>query len=149
MWLLVLIGAFVWFLLRNSGSQAGASTQGAQTSTNGLDNMGQGIANIEGFGIPGSVATRTNNPGNVGTYGGHVANYSDVGDGWDALNGYITSHAAAHPDWSLQQFLNYYLTGSTDASTATASQNPNSYVNYVANYGGWDPNTPIGQILAN
>jgi hypothetical protein len=149
MWLLAIAGAVVWFLMRNMGNQTGAQSQGGQTSTNGLDNVGQAIANFEGFGIPGSLATRTNNPGNVGTYGRKVANYSDVGDGWTALNNWITSHGAAHPDWSLQQFINQYLTGDPSGQTAGPGQDPQGYGNYVANYLGVDTSTPIGQILSS
>jgi hypothetical protein len=111
-----------------------------------LDNMAQGIAQFEGYPLTGSLANRTNNPGNIGTYGGNVASYSDAGDGWDALNSYITTKAQANPEWDFYDFSRYYLTGDTQGQ-AGPNQNPDAYAEYIANYMGVDPTQTVSSVL--
>lgn len=145
--LLVLVAAVIWFLLHSSKGQTTAAT-GAQTSTNGLDNITQAIAQYEGFNKPGSVAQRTNNPGNVGTFGGNVASYSNVGDGWSALQNWVTNKAAANPSMTFNQMMGLYLTGSVNG-TPGPNQNPAGYAQYIADYVGVDPNTPVSTVLGS
>jgi len=111
-----------------------------------LSNISEAIAKFEGFYKPGSIAQRSNNPGNIGTFGGKVSSYADVGDGWDALGNWISGHASSHPDWDFYDTMRYYLTGST-TGIAGPNQDPDSYAEYVANYLGVDPTTPVSSVL--
>lgn len=146
--LLILAAVILWWLSSKGSNQTNLSPQGSTPdyAPNGLDNITEAMARFEGFYQPGSVAQRTNNPGNIGTFGGNVASYSDVGDGWTALNNYVRTKATSHPDWTLAQFITYYLTGDPNG-TAGPNQNPTAYADYVANYVGVDPNTPVSQVL--
>lgn len=147
--LIVAIVALAYLLHRRSA--AGASLpyqQPQQTTTNGLDNVTEAIARYEGFYIPGSVAQRTNNPGNVGTYGGQVASYADSGDGWTALQDWVTSHAAANPSWNFYDLTSYYLTGSTTGNPGPG-QDPNAYAQYIADYLGVSPTTTVSSTLGS
>lgn len=146
--LLILAAAVaLWYLSKTGTKGASLPSQGAQqTTTNGLDNITEAIARYEGFYTPGSVAQRTNNPGNIGTYGGNQTSYADSGDGWTALQSWVTSHAATHPDWSIAQMMTDYLTGSP-TGTPGPKQNPAAYAGYVADYIGTTPDTPVLQVL--
>ncbi len=146
--LLVIIAAAIWFLLHQGKGQTAASTHGQQTSTNGLDNITEAMARMEGFYKQGSLAQRTNNPGNVGTFGGNVASYSDVGDGWTTLQNWVTNHAAANPNMTIRQMMGIYLTGSING-TPGPNQDPVGYANFIANYAGVDPNTPVSALLGS
>ena len=95
-------------------------------TVSGVDNLAEAIAQQEGYYVAGSLPNRTNNPGDIGTYGGNVGIYSDPGDGWDALNSYITTKAQANPTWDFYDFSHYYLTGNT-MGTPGANQNPDAY----------------------
>lgn len=146
--LLVIIAAAIWFLLHQGKGQAAASTNGQQTSTNGLDNIAEAISRFEGFYTPGSVAQRSNNPGNVGTYGGHIASYSNVGDGWTTLQNWVTDHAASNPNMTFNQMMGLYLTGSVNGLPGP-NQDPAGYAQYIADYVGVDPNTPVSAVLGS
>src|ERR1700733_6527242 len=131
--LVVLAVVVLWALLRNSSAPLlGTSVETTQAdspapslnpgSPSGqLDNITQAIANLEGFGISGARPTRDNNPGDVkagaGMIGtdapGGIAQFGDVGDGWDALANWVKSHAEAHPDWDFYDFTHFYATGNT------------------------------------
>lgn len=110
------------------------------------EDMAQAIAQFEGFFKPGSLAQRTHNPGDIGTYGGNVASFGDDQAGWDALTGYITSHADANPDWDFYDFFRYYLTGDTMGAPGP-NQDPDSYADYVAGQLGVPATTPVSQVL--
>lgn len=145
--LLVLVAAVIWFLLHNGAASQATSATG-QTSTNALTTITQAMAKFEGYYIPGSVAQRTNNPGNVGTYGGNVASYSDVNQGWAALQNWVTNKVAANPGLTFKQMMDIYLTGSING-TPGPNQNPAGYAQYIADNVGVDPNTPVSQVLGN
>jgi len=126
---------------------------GGSPMGNGLDNIGQAIFQFEG-GQPNNLNVRNNNPGNLrsvpgmtGTNDGY-ATFADIGDGWTALNNYITSHAAAHPGWDFYDFFQNYL-GQPVGSPVTSTDQGNSdaYAEYVASYLGVDPTTPVSQVL--
>ena len=125
---------------------AGSGSGDVSSSSNNLDNFTEAQAQFEGFYLPGSVAQRTNNPGNIGTYGGKVGSYIDPGAGWDALYGYDQNIAQQHPDWSILQFITYYLTGSPNG-TPGPKQNPQAYADYEANYLGVPVTTSIGSLF--
>lgn len=115
-------------------------------SNNLLDAFTEAQAEFEGFYIPGSLAARTNNPGNIGTYGGKVGTYSDVGSGFQALSDYDTNLAQQNPGWSITQFITYYLTGDPNG-TPGPGQNPQAYSDYVSNKIGVSGDTPIGSLF--
>ncbi len=143
---LIVIAAVLWLFARKSGSTGTASTFGGQMSSNGLDNITEAIARFEGYYKPGSVAQRTNNPGNVGTFGGNVASYTNEGDGWTALQNWVTNHAAENPSMTFTQMMDQYLTGSING-TPGPNQDPAGYANFIADYVGVDPSTPVSQVL--
>ena len=119
---------------------SGGSTPWTQDN---LDNLLQGISDFEtGHQDPNSLALRNNNPGALAPQGS-VLSFADVGDGWDAFTDKVQAWAARHPDWSLSQFMNFYVNGDPD-KTAQHSQNEASY---VANYLGVDLSTKIGDLL--
>jgi len=149
--------------LQVSGNSGNASwgfsvvNPSAQSQSSQLDNFSQAIATLEGFGIPGARPTRDNNPGDLkfgpGMTGrdeagsGGIAVFADVGDGWDALNGYITQHAAAHPEWDFYDFAHYYATGNTLGQPAAGEANPDSTAETIAGYLGVDPSSSISSVL--
>lgn len=119
-----------------------------------LDNLAQAIATLEGFGIPGARPTRDNNPGDVrratgmtGTDSGGIATFADQGDGWDALGTWLTSHTAAHPDWDFYDLTHFYATGTTTGTPAAGEANPDDSADYIADYLGVDPTTPVSNVL--
>jgi hypothetical protein len=134
----------------NQSDQANPQSMAGQ-----LDNLTQAIATLEGFGIPGARPTRDNNPGDVragpGMTGtdspGGIATFADAGDGWDALGGWLTSHAAAHPDWDFYDLAHYYATGSTTGTPAEGEADPDTSAEYIADYMGVDPSTPFANVL--
>jgi hypothetical protein len=170
---LVLIGFIVaaWLIIRNwmNSSQpvAAASSPGnllppdpaqpkapenplvgisSSGTTDPLDNIGQAIANFESGGNPNALSYRSNNPGAIES-GGQIRTYSDLGDGWDALNQYITSHAQANPQWDFYDFFQNYLGQEQGGPTVTSQGNSDAYAEYVANYLGVDPTTPVSGVL--
>jgi hypothetical protein len=166
--LVVLAAVLLWALLRNGsapllgttdeatgGSASQAPSLNPQSPSGQLDNITQAIATLEGFGIQGNRPTRDNNPGDVkaalGMIGtdapGGIAQFSDVGDGWDALAGWVKSHVAAHPDWDFYDFTHYYATGDTLGTPAAGEANPDSSAEYIADYLGVDPATPVSTLI--
>ncbi len=144
--LIVAAAALVWLTL-NGAKPQGTQSQGATATTSGgLDSITQAIARMEVYFKSGSLAQRTNNPGDIGTYGGKVASYPDSTSGWSALNTWVRSHAAAHPNWDFYDIIRYYLTGDT-MGTAGSNQNPDAYAEYVAQAAGVDPSTPVSSVI--
>lgn len=106
------------------------------------------IAQIEGFGKPGTLATVDNNPGNIitGNYaksqGAIGANngfavFPDVATGLQAtdnLVGYYANKGA-----SIQDLINSW-------APASAGNNPTSYAKDVANAVGATPSTPLSSL---
>jgi hypothetical protein len=140
----------VW-LYRQGVSNTGTAVQSDNTAGSVADYMNvrqvsEAIAKMEGFFVPGSLPSRSMNPGDIGTYGGKVRSYPTVEAGFSALDAYISQHAAAHPDWDLYDFTRYYLTGDT-MGVAGPGQNPDSYAEFVAGQLGVDPTTPLSQLL--
>jgi hypothetical protein len=127
----------------DNGNLSTADASASSVYQNNLDNLAQAISDWEtGHQNPNSLALRNNNPGAIAP-GGTLAVFQDIGDGWDALYSFITKHASAHPDWSLSQFMNFYVNGDPN-STGQNSQND---ANFVAKYLGVDPGTSIGSLL--
>ena len=146
---LAIIAVLFWLFSKRPGQGGGVSqTSNNPNSQNGgqLDNVAEAIARQEGYYQKGSLPQRTNNPGDVGTFGAKVSSYSDAGDGWDALNDWITSHVNAHPDWDFYDMVRYYLTGDTMGKPGP-NQNPDAYAENVAGYLGVDPSSQVSQYL--
>ena len=144
--LLILAAVFLAWLFFGGGS-ADTTTAVSGGEKNALDDVTEAIARMEGFPVQNSLAQRTNNPGDIGSYGGRVASYSDVGDGMGRSH-YLgeKAHAAQHPDWDFYDMFHYYLTGDT-LSPGGPGQNPDAYAEYVANYVGVDPATPVSSVI--
>lgn len=107
--ILILLGFGAYLVSKYSGS--GSSDSNLQTSWSAgpvssgfVSAMSAAIANAEGYNVPGSVAQRSNNPGNIKT-GGSIATYATPSDGWTALNTQVQRMA----DGSSQ----YYAPGMT------------------------------------
>jgi len=143
--LIVILVAFAGWLWFNTPSSTGAASQDGSQPDN-LSKLTQGVASIEGYFKSGSLPQRTNNPGNIGTYGGKIASYPDAGQGFEALQVWIQNHAAQNPNWDFYDMFHYYLTGDT-LSPGGPGQSPDSYAEYVANYVGVDPTTPVSTVI--
>lgn len=155
--LLILAGLLLWLYTKGQSSGAAAGVSGANASpaggggTNAADyspvsQFAQAVATYEGYYVPGSLAQRSNNPGNVGTFGGKVASYPDAQSGWDALTNWITGKASANPQWDFYDTMRYYLTGDT-MGTPGPNQNPDAYAEYVANQLGVQPTDSVASTL--
>lgn len=146
--LIAVIAVLAWRKFHPSASTAVA--QPAEYPDGAAGNLGaisNSIANVEGFFLPNSLAARSNNPGNVGTFGGKVASYPSTDTGWAALNDWITNHAAEHPDWDFYDMMHYYATGDTLGQGAPGFISPDTYAEQVAASVGVDPTTPVSQVL--
>ncbi len=154
MLLLALVAVLALLALRSSQSAQGGIQPANQPfapppqpgAGGGLNAMEQAIAQYEGFNVPGSLAQRTHNPGDVGTFGGNVASYPNDTAGFGALGNWLQSKASANPGWDFYDMMTYYLTGDT-MGTPAPGQNPNAYAEYVAGQLGVDPTTPVSQVL--
>lgn len=112
-----------------------------------LDNA---MSAFEGFGTPGTIATRQNNPGNlqygdfaiahgatgVGTNG--IANFPDPATGFQAQDALVSMYASQ--GLSLQEMLQKYAPPNAPGNTPATTSN---YVNYVSNATGVAPNAPL------
>jgi hypothetical protein len=157
--LIVLVAAAAWLFVKGSHAATASSNAAGGVMTSGqgyqsnLDNIAQAIFQFEG-GQPGNVNVRNNNPGNLrsgegmtGTASGY-ATFGDIGDGWNALGDWISSHAANHPDWDFYDMFDYYLRGkTTGVPTVDAQGNSDQYAEYVSGYLGVDPSTTVSSLL--
>jgi hypothetical protein len=106
-----------------------------------LDNFAQAIFQHE------NANPAYNNPGALENTSGKFMQFADQGDGWDALNSYITRHASSNPQWNFYDFFQNYL-GQTQGGPAVTDQgDSNAYAEYVANYTGADPTQPVWSFL--
>lgn len=120
----------------------GPGTSLADYSPAPVQEMMQAIFQFEG-GQPGDVNFDNDNPGNlrsgpgmVGTNRGYAV-FSSFTDGWAALQDWITSHAAAHPDWDFYDMMNVY----------SPDGNGDNYANYIANYLGVPATAPVSSVI--
>ncbi len=136
------------------------TTQSKWSGKDGLDNVTQAIANLEGFGVAGNRPTRDNNPGDLkyaanmvgrdkpGSNG--IAQFADVGDGWDALTQWVTSHIAKNPQWDFYDMAHFYATGSTTGIPVYddgVPANPDNSADYIASYVGVDPTQTVSSVI--
>jgi hypothetical protein len=121
-----------------------------------LDNIVEGWARQEGFYKQGAVPQRSNNPGDIKTRSGDdvvghtasgIAVFDDVGDGWQTLTDWITSHAKAHPDWDFYDLMSYAFRGSTTAPPVDDQGDSNSAAEYIAGYAGLDPTQTVSSAI--
>lgn len=149
--MVVLLAVVLLLLLWRANSAQTASLAAGSSaplpgSNGNLAAVTQAMATYEGYYVPGSLAARTNNPGDIGTYGGQVASYPTATAGWNALNNWVSGHAAANPNWDFYDMMSYYLTGDT-MGTPGPGQSPNAYAEYVAGQVGVDPTTPVSAVI--
>jgi hypothetical protein len=153
--LVIVLAVLAWRKLNSSQAStspvANYDQQPAAPSvpSNGpLATMENAIATMEGFFTPGSLAQRTHNPGDIGTYGGNVASYPSDSAGFNSLGTWLQNHASANPNWDFYDTMRYYLTGDT-MGTPGPGQNPDAYAEYVAGQLGVDPTTPVSQVIGS
>lgn len=116
----------------------------------------QAIAQFEGFGKPGTIATVNNNPGNLmyGTFaqqhgatgytvasGGNIATFPDFTTGATAEDALVSSYAGKGA--SLTDLINAWAPPTAPGNTAAGTQN---YASFVASQLGVDPNTPVSNL---
>lgn len=133
--------------------QRAAQPNPLSLGSDALDNITQAIYQYEG-GHSGDLNVRYNNPGAVkgsslatGSGIRGISIFADVGDGWQALTDWITSHAAAHPDWNFYQMFSYYLGGNAAAPVNNDQGNSVAYATYVANYAGVNPGQTVSSAI--
>lgn len=78
--------------------------------------LGEGIAQAEGFGIPGALPTRYNNPGDVTDGSGNKIQFMSVADGFSALyknvmGAFDGTSTYYTPTMTLQQFAETWTGG--------------------------------------
>jgi hypothetical protein len=114
------------------------------------------IAQFEGFGKAGSIATVNNNPGNLmyGTFaqqhgatgyvltpGGNIATFPDVGTGSAAEDALVNNYATKGA--TLNDLINAWAPPTAPGNSNAATQN---YAAYVANSLGVDPTTSVSSL---
>lgn len=105
------------------------------------------IGNMEGWGKPGTIATRNNNPGNLRysplqsgseqTVNGTFASFSSPEVGWQALQDYI----AANSGLSLRDFIYKYA--------PPTENNTSGYLSYLSGQLGLGVDSPIGDLYGS
>lgn len=171
MLLALAVGVLAWLLLRSQAGQASAGApfdpqtldpysplSGAtgdvmsaqpQPGTDPLSQLATAVGKMEGYGIPGAIPTRDNNPGDLTKVGGGFLQFGDVGQGWAALKSWLTRHVTANPNWDFYDLFNFYLRGSTTAPPADAQGDSNNYAEFVAGQLGVNPSTPVSSFLGS
>lgn len=91
---LAIFAAAVWWLMKKQTTAGTGSTTrrgGVPVDESKVRAMAEAIARAEGFNVQGSVAQRTNNPGNLrtNTTEGRITGYPTAEDGWRALENQI------------------------------------------------------------
>jgi hypothetical protein len=128
------------------------------TPTQGATNLLLGISKNEGYGVPGTLPTRSNNPTAITStnpdgvgYGlansAGVINYGDVNDGINAgynqINRVVNGQSSNYPNGAnttISDFASIWTTGETGSQNGAASD-------YMHSLGITDPNTKIGDIV--
>lgn len=129
-----------------------------QSGSSLVSSMANAIAQFEGYNVPGSVAQRNNNPGNLRSGPGQTgidangyAVFPDSDTGFAALDSQISLNISR--GLTLQSFVGG---GTTSAGTnypgyapSADNNNVSNYVNFLSSQLGIDPNTPLNQIGAS
>lgn len=126
------------------------------TPTLSFPAIDQAIANFEGFGTPGTLAQRNNNPGNlmygsfatshgasgaVASPGGILAVFPDATTGAAAEDALVSQYA--NQGYTIQGLINAWAPGTAPGNTPQSTQN---YVNNVASIVGVPASTPLSQV---
>ena len=142
-WAWVGIGMGV-FALVAWGRRPGAS-RGAVAPTAGIARVAEGIAVAEGYPVPGSIAQRQHNPGNLKlpADGGRISTFATAADGWAALYRQLDLVRLGRSA--------YYSVQTTIEQmgrvwTATVSEQ-GAWSRTVAAYVGVPVTTPLGAVL--
>lgn len=90
-----------------------------------VSSLSAAIANAEGWNVPGSVAQRQNNPGNLKS-GGVIATFNTASDGWTALGNQVQKMADGtsqyySPNMTLSQVGTIYSGGDPNWATNVAA----------------------------
>jgi len=134
--------------------QRAAQPDAGSAGGDALDNILQGIYQMEGGPIPGTRPYRDNNPMDVkgsplaiGKDSGGFAIFADIGDGWQAAADWVTSHVRKHPDWTFYNLFSFALGGNPASNVNNDQGDSVRYANYVANYAGFDPGQTVSSAL--
>lgn len=115
-----------------------------------LDNA---IDQFEGFGQPGTIATRQNNPGDLiygpfarsmgatGAGSNNIAVFPNSSVGFNAMDQLIQQYAGS--GYNIQQLIGAWAPGNAPGNTPQSQQN---YTNFVANQMGVPANTPVSAL---
>lgn len=122
---LAIFAAAVWWLMKKTRTSGTGSTRrggGVPVSEDKVRAMAEAIARAEGYYVNGSVAQRTNNPGNLGTNTteGRQRRFPTAEDGWRALENQIRMmfdgrSSVYHADMSFAQVGDKYEADPGDA----------------------------------
>ncbi len=117
-----------------------------------IADLANAIARFEGFLVPGSIAQRDNNPGNlragpgqVGTDSGGYAIFPDVATGQAALERQIQLNIDR--GLTLDQFFGGLPGVYSGYAPAADKNNPGQYSATVAGWLGIDNKTPLSQVI--
>ena len=121
-----------------------------------MSELAELIARNEGFGVPGSIPTVRNNPGDLrhGPHSSHPDGPNDIGTidteahGWEDLEGQLQRYAA--DGYTLSEMVNVYLGFPKDAPLDESIVDGNNrvpYLNSICEGLGLPPETPVSQAL--
>jgi hypothetical protein len=116
-----------------------------------VQSLSNAIAQFEGYNVPGSVAQRNNNPGNlragpgqIGTDSKGYAIFPDTQTGFAALHNQVGLNIDR--GLSLQTFIGGQPGVYPGYAPATDANNVNNYVSYLSSKLGIDPNVPLSGV---
>lgn len=116
MWLLLVIAvALLWLIGRMQGNGASQQQSGLTEAdmSKPLELFTQAWGRAEGYDVPGSLAQRNNNPGNlkgdyyhgvIGVDSHGFAIFDSPDSGFAAAQSYVQRNAANNPGWTIQNF---------------------------------------------
>lgn len=117
-----------------------------------LSDLSNAIARFEGYSIPGSVAQRNNNPGNLragigqtGTDGNGYAIFPDSATGFAALQHQVTLNI--NRGLSLDEFFGGKPGVYAGYAPSGDANDPGHYSQTVAGWLGIDPNAPLSDVI--
>ena len=110
--------------------------------TSQVQKISQAIARAEGFGVPGALPTRSNNPGDLKLDGRAITEFATPEEGWAALyrqvSRILTGQSTYYqPSMTIREIAHVY----------TGEDNAESWAQNVAGFLSVSPDTPIGQVV--
>lgn len=115
--------------------------------------LDQAIGQFEGFGTPGTIATRQNNPGNLiygpfaqnmgatGAGTNNIAIFPNSSTGFSAMDQLIQQYAGK--GYNIQQLIGAWAPPNAPGNSPQSTQN---YTNFVAQQAGATPQTPLSGL---